>query len=134
MVVTCLLIASAYTSSAQVGHFFRSVPIHLLDAAEVLRARAAPGDAIMCYKPHLAYLAKLNMVSIEGPNTIEKYLQRARERNVRFIVYSEFEEEFWEGLRALRDPALMPKEFQVVYEHIPTKTFIYEITQTSDHG
>lgn len=89
-------------------------------------------DAIMGYKPHLAYLAKLHEVSIVGPDTIEKYLQRARERNVHYIVYSEFEEQYWKGLHALRDPALMPKEFRVVYEHIPTKTFVYEITHTPD--
>ena len=132
MVVTCLLIASAYTSSVRVGQYLRAVPMHLLGAAEVLKARASKGDAIMCYYPHLAYLAKLNYVSIKEPHTIEEYLQRARERNVRFIAYSKIEEEHWEGLRALRDPALMPKDFRVVYEHIPTKTLVYEITQTSD--
>ncbi len=132
-VVTCLLIVSVYTSFVHVRGFFSTVPVHLLDAAKVLKTLASPGDAIMCLKPHLAYLAKLKIVFIEGPDTIEKYLQRARERNVRFIVYSEFEEQYWGGMHALHDPALMPKEFRVVYEHVPTKTVVYEITLTSDH-
>ncbi|NOS78164.1 MAG: hypothetical protein HOP35_09475 [Nitrospira sp.] len=132
MIVTCLLIVSAYTSFVNVRGLFLGVPVHLLEAAEILRARASLGDAIMGYKPHLAYLAKLSIVAIEGPDTIEEYLQRAKENNVRFIVYSEFEERYWKGLHALRDPALMPKEFRVVYEHIPSKTFVYEIARPSD--
>jgi hypothetical protein len=103
-----------------------------LDAAEVLSARAVPGDSIMSLKPHLAYLAKLNMEPIEGLETIEDYVTRARERNVRFIVYSALEESNSEGLRALHDPARMPQEFRVVYEHAPTKTLVYEIAPPSD--
>lgn len=47
MVVACLLIVSAYTVSAQVGKFLRAAPLELLQAAEVLRARALLGDTIM---------------------------------------------------------------------------------------
>ena len=132
VLIAGLLIASAYTSAARVGHFLRTVPTHLLDAAEVLRERAVSGDSIIGLKPHLAYLAKLNMESLEGLETIEDYVMRARERNVRFIAYSAFEESYFEGLRALRDPARMPQEFRVVYEHVPTKTLVYEIARPSD--
>lgn len=132
VLIAGLLFASAYTSAARVGHFLRTAPTHLLDAAEVLRERAVPGDLIMGLKPHLAYLAKLNMESLDGVETIEDYVTRARERNVRFIVYSAFEESYFEGLRALRDPARVPQEFRVVYEHVPTKTLVYEIARPSD--
>ena len=72
------------------------------------------------------------MEPIEGLETIEDYVTRSRERNVRFVVYSAFEESYFEGLRALRDPARMPQEFRVIYEHVPTKTLVYEIARPSD--
>lgn len=132
VLIAGLLFVSAYTSAARVGYFLRTTPTYLLGAAEVLRARAVPGDSIMGLKPHLAYLAKLNMESIEGLETIEDYVRRARERNVRFIAYSAFEESYSVGLRALRDPARVPQEFRVVYEHVPTKTLVYEIARPPD--
>lgn len=132
VLIAGLLFVSAYTSVSRVGYFLRTVPTYLLEAAEVLRGRAMSGDSIIGLKPHLAYLAKLNMEPLEGLKTIDDYVRRARERNVRFIVYSALEESYFEGLRALRDPARMPEGFQVVYEHVPTKTLVYEITRPAD--
>lgn len=132
MVIACLLIVSAYTASVQIGQFFRTVPVHLLQAAEILRARALPGDGIMGYKPDLAYLANLKAVSIDGLDSVEEYVERARRNHVRYIVYSEFEEQYMAGLHVLRDPALMPDDFRVIYEHTPTKTLVYEVTRAAD--
>ena len=91
-----------------------------------------PGNSIMGLTPHLAYLAKLSMESLEGLESIEDDGTRAREPNVRFIVYSAFEESYFEGLRPLRDPTRVPQEFRVVYEHLPTKTLVYESARPSD--
>lgn len=76
-------------------------------------------------------MANLKVVDSDELDSIERYVQHARENNVRYMVYSELEEQYCGGLHALRDRALMPQEFRVVYEHLPTKTLIYEITPTS---
>ncbi len=133
ILIVGLLFASGYTSASRIAYFLRTAPVYLLDAAEVLSARAVPGDSIMSLKPHLAYLAKLNMEPIEGLETIKDYATRARERHIRFIVYSAMEESHIAGLQALRDPSLMPPEFRVVYEHVPTRTLIYEFARPADH-
>ena len=132
VVVGVLLFDSAYTSYGITSRLLNSDPKHLLELAEVLKVRSSPNDVIMAIKPHIGYLTNLKVVSAAVADSGDLYDQKMREQKVRYIVYSSHEAKYWEGLKALSDPAHVPKSFRLIYEHGPTDTLVYEIQKSSD--
>ena len=132
LVMGILLAESVYTSYVGTSQFLHAEPKHLLGLAELLKTRASSNEVIMAIEPHIAYLTNLRGVDASVADTLEDYVAKAKEREVRYIVYSEHEEQYWSGLKALSDPGRMPKEFRLIYEHGPTKTLVYEIQRMSD--
>jgi len=132
VVVGFLLVASAYMSYGVTSRLLNSDPKHLLELAEVLKVRSSPDDVIMAIKPHIGYLTNLKVVSAAVADSGDLYDQKMREQKVRYIVYSGDEAKYWEGLKALSDPAHVPKSFRLIYEHGPTETLVYEIQKSSD--
>lgn len=126
------MLDSAYTSYGVTSRLLNSDPKHLLELAEVLKVRSSPDDVIMAIKPHIGYLTNLKVVSAAVADSEDLYDQKTREQKVRYIVYSGHEAKYWEGLKALSDPAHVPKSFRLIYEHGPTETLVYEIQNSSD--
>ncbi|GKS58408.1 hypothetical protein YTPLAS18_19350 [Nitrospira sp.] len=126
-VVTILLVGSVYGAVVKTRNFFDAAPTELLEMAQILERRAAPGDALLTIEPHLVYLTGLKQVRGEAGDQIEQYVSKIDKEHVRFVVYSKHEQAYWPGLAALSDPDRLPPQFTVLYRHAPSETILYEI-------
>ncbi len=103
-----------------------SEPKYLLEIAAFLKTHSLPNETIIVRKPHLAYLANLKAEFPLATNASD-YLEKAREFNVSYIVYSDYEATLWKGLESLSNPKILPSKFKLIYTHPLTNTLIYEI-------
>ncbi len=92
-----------------------SEPRYLLEIANFLRSRSAPGELIIVRKAHLAYLAGLRR-AFPLANTSEEFLTKAREIGARYIAYSDFETLLWPGLRSLGNPNGTPEGLKLILQ------------------
>jgi hypothetical protein len=97
-----------------------------LQTADFLKSHSLKDDIIICRKPHLAYLSDLKR-EFFYEYSAEDFYNKAKIINARYIVYSDFEAERWPGLEALSNPEELKDYFNLIYEHKPTNTLIYEI-------
>ena len=103
-----------------------SEPKYLLAIATFLKNRSVPNEIIIIRKPHLAYLANLQAEFPLAMNANE-YLDKAKQLNARYIVYSDYEASLWQGLKSLSNPKALPNKFKLIYTHPSTNTLIYEV-------
>ncbi len=103
-----------------------SEPRHLLELAQFLRERSSAGDRIIVRTPHLASLAGLEY-RFPVERKPELFLRRAREMGARYLVYSERGARLWPALEAFREPERVPDGFELIYQHEPTHTLVYEL-------
>jgi hypothetical protein len=122
-----LALASVYHAYVSTTWFLQTEPKYLIEAAAVVKSRAVAGDRIMAIEPHLSYLTKLPFRSGAVANSLDRYVETVTAEGIHFLVYSKHEEEYWPGLRVLSQPDQVPKSLQVIYEHKPSSTIIYEV-------
>ncbi|MEX5215583.1 MAG: glycosyltransferase family 39 protein [Nitrospiraceae bacterium] len=122
-----LALASGYHAYVSTTWLLQTQPTYLMEAATEVRSRAVAGDRMMAIEPHLSYLSKLPFRSGAVANSLDRYVEIVAAEGIRFLVYSKHEEEYWPGLRVLSQPDHMPKSLQVIYEHKPSGTIIYEV-------
>jgi len=122
-----LLIAAPVGVSAyrETSRLIVSEPRYLFGIAEFVKRHSSPGERIIARKPHLAYLAGL-VNTFPFVHSADAYLEEARRRGARFIVYSDYEARVWPGLKSLRDPRAVPAGLTLIYYHPPSRTVIYE--------
>ena len=101
-------------------------PKYLLEIAAFLKTHSLPNETIIVRKPHLAYLANLKTEFPLATNASD-YLEKAREVNASYIVYSDYEASLWKGLESLSNPKVLPNKFKLIYTHLPTNTLIYKV-------
>ncbi len=120
-----VLASVALAAVGQTAQTIQREPRYLLGIADSLRQRAAPGDGILCGKPHLAQFSGLRRVlpDQQDPTT---FLDRAKAGGARFFVYSRPEAKLYPGLEALRDPQAVADRFTLLYRHAPSGTLVYE--------
>lgn len=73
----------------------------------------------------MAYLANLK-AEFPLATSANEYLDKAKEINASYIVYSDYEATLWKGLESLSNPKILPNKFKLIYTHLPTNTLIYE--------
>jgi 4-amino-4-deoxy-L-arabinose transferase-like glycosyltransferase len=122
-VLTFFLIKNSFTKTKTV---LNSEPVYLLQAADFLKSRSSKDDIVICRKPHIAYLSGLKR-EFFYEYSAEDFFNKAKLINARYIVYSDFENELWQGLEVLSNPEELKDYFTLIYEHNPTNTLIYEI-------
>ncbi|PSB33502.1 ArnT family glycosyltransferase [Chlorogloea sp. CCALA 695] len=103
-----------------------SEPKYLVEIAAFLKTSSLPNETIIVRKSHLAYLANLKAEFPLATNANE-YLDKAKEINASYIVYSDYEASLWKGLESLSNPKTLPSTFKLIYTHPPTNTLIYEV-------
>ncbi len=103
-----------------------SEPKYLIEIAGFLKNKYEPNQNIIVRKPHLAYLSNLNPV-FPLAETAEEYLSASEKVHAKLIVYSDYEAKLWQGLKSLKHPEFLPKNFILVYHHRSSNTIIYEI-------
>ncbi len=126
-VCSLLLATTAYTSYLTVSRTLSAEPVYLLEVARVLKAQSTSDDLIMAVEPHIGYLTGLKVVAAQVADSWEGYAEKARDGGVRYIIYSDHEQTYWNGLRGLRDATHAPPPFQLIYEHKSSGTLIYKI-------
>ena len=119
--VAVLVVVYGVRSAEESRRVFREEPRHLLRIADVLRGRSWPGDAMIVRKPHLAFLAGLDLTPFPLATSAEEFLAEAKDENVRYIAYSDREAEMWPGLKALGEPTSLPADFRLVVRDEPTR-------------
>jgi hypothetical protein len=92
-----------------------------------MKERGQAGDEMIIRKPHLAYLSGMKSFFPLAHNPKE-FLEAAKKRGAKYLVYSDDQAKLWEGLRYFSDPQKLPKQFKLIYRYEPTNTLIYEIT------
>lgn len=127
LVVGLLLIESVYAAYVSTRWLRNNEPRYLLEVARLLEKQSSRDDAVMTIEGQIGYLTDRRLVNAKGPKTAEEYLLKARKQGVRYIMYSEFEESYWSGLKALSQPEQLPRDFRLVYQHDPGKVLIYEV-------
>ncbi|BCA55530.1 hypothetical protein W02_26700 [Nitrospira sp. KM1] len=120
-------LAATYSTYVSTSQFLRLEPKHLLEAASMIKSRAVAGDRIMAIEPHLAHLTGLEVTSAMVADSLDQYLATVAGEHIRFLVYSEHEEDYWPGLHSLSQPNQLPKGYRVIYQHGPSRTIVYEI-------
>ena len=103
-----------------------SEPKYLLEIAAFLKTYSLPNETIIVRKPHLAYLGNLKAEFPLAKNANE-YLDKSKEINASYIVYSDYETRLWKGLESLSNPKILPNKFKLIYTHPPTNILIYEV-------
>jgi tetratricopeptide (TPR) repeat protein len=103
------------------------LPTEVIEAARVLRAAAAPGDAVIARKPHLAYHARLAAVPFPFTNTIPELADYARAHHARWLFISwpevETRPDYWQ---LLDTTGVMPG-LKPIHVTAPHPSVIYEI-------
>ncbi len=125
-IVFVLAVSLTINTYGEIKSVLASEPRHLLAIADFLKPRSDANDIILARKPHLAYFTGLRRV-FPPAETVEDYLAAAQNIGVRYIVYSKFEASLWPGLKSLSDPEALPEAFQLIYQHKPSQTLIYEL-------
>jgi 4-amino-4-deoxy-L-arabinose transferase-like glycosyltransferase len=124
-----LVVASVFLSVSayrQTSNVIASEPRYLLEIAGFLRDRSSADEKMIARKPHLAYLAGL-VNTFAFVYSGDAYLSEAQARGARYLVYSKYDAKLWPGLLSLRDPAAVPPELKLIYEHPASQTLIYEV-------
>ena len=103
------------------------LPVEVLDAARALKAMAAPGDAVIARKPHLAFHAGLRAVAFPFTSTIPELADYARQNHVRWLYISwpevETRPRYWHMLDTTGAiPGLTPRHLTA-----PHPAVVYEI-------
>lgn len=124
--VAVLALFLNFSALGEVRSLLASEPRHLLEAVTFLQERAADDAIIVSGKPHLARFANLRRV-FPAAKTAEDYLEVAQSIGAQYLVYSDLESSVWPSLKVLKNPDALPEEFELIYQHEPTNTLIYEI-------
>lgn len=125
LLTLCLLLA--YGTVRKTASDLGEEPVHILEMAEVLRARADPGDTIIIRKPHLAFHAGL-VSAFPLAESAGEFRLAAERVGARFLEYSRDEARRWPGLDAVADPASVAHlGFRVVYESADANAILYEL-------
>lgn len=103
-----------------------SEPKYLLEIAAFLKTSSLPNETIIVRKSHLAYLANLK-AEFPLATSANEYLDKAKEIDASYIVYSDYEATLWKGLKSLSNPKTLPDKFKLIYTHPQTNTLIYEV-------
>jgi hypothetical protein len=122
-----LALASMYHSYVSTTWVLQTEPKYLIEGAAAVRPRASTGDRIMAVEPHLSYLTGLEFRSGAVATSLDRYIEILTAEDIRFLVYSKHEEDYWPGLSVLSEPDRLPKTFRMIYEHKPSGTIVYEI-------
>lgn len=130
LILTILVVARGVESYRTTRDTLAADPTYLLAISQELKERSSPGDAVIAYKPHLAYLAGRLSGGFPLAESAEEFRAYARTVGARYVVYSDYEASIWKGLNSLSDPTTLPDSFQLIYRHEPTNTIIYEVRNT----
>lgn len=95
----CLVFPLMNSVAAQ-RYEMTTLPTDVLTASRVLRVLGRPGDRVISRKPHLAYLAGLEMLPFPYNDTFSGLVNYARERHARWLYVSAAE--------AISRPANLP--------------------------
>jgi len=128
--------------------YLEGEPKFIIELAEVIRERAAPGDRVMVHEascvdsegtsrswcaptPHIPYLSGIELALVAGDNA-EEIIRNGRRQGVRFYVYEKTDATKRPGTIDLADVDLVPPELRPIYVHQPTGTILYELVPEDD--
>ena len=127
VLAAALLSAALLTSVYSQLHTIDQLPVEVIEDANVLRAVARPGDAVIARKPHLAYHARLESVPFPFTSTIPELADYARAHHARWLFISwpevETRPDYW---HLLDTTGVMPG-LKPLHVTSPHPSVIYEI-------
>lgn len=126
LLILGLTFAVIITGCLETYFLLANEPKYLLKIADFLKQKYPSEQTMIVRKPHLAYLSGFKQV-FPLAETAEEYLIEAKKVNAKLIVYSDYETKLWPGLKSLKNPQLLPKNFQLIYQDKPSNTLVYEI-------
>jgi len=114
-----LLIASAIQAAGPIARLLSDAPFEVGDAARRLSGLAPPGTRVMARKPHVPYLAGMDLVRFPSEGTLGQLMESARRDSVGYVYYSGMEAFLRPDLQVLFDPdANLPGFRQVAREDL----------------
>jgi tetratricopeptide (TPR) repeat protein len=103
------------------------LPVEVLQAARTLRSLAAPGDAVIARKPHLAFHAGVRGVAFPFTNTLPELADFAHRNHVRWLFVSWPEVETRPPYWHLLDTTGVMPGLRAVQTTKPHPSVLYEI-------
>lgn len=126
-----IFLPMAYGTARGTASDLAEEPLYILEMAEILRARANPGDTIIVRKPHVAFHADLHPV-FPLAETAADFQMAAERVGARFLAYSRSEARLWPGLEEFGDSTSASRlGFRVLYASADADAILYELEPPS---
>lgn len=88
LVIVVPVVLTVRAAYAQLSATFYSLPLEILEAAEVLKSEKAEGDKVIARKGHIGYYAELPVVPFPFVDRIEDLAAYAKEQDARWLYAS----------------------------------------------